>query len=490
MQPFTYPIYSEELETGFTVPYRFKEIFNNNAYAFSVAIDVKSPWTSGHSQRVAHYAFLTAEELNLEENFKSELKVAALLHDIGKIGVPDSILNKPAPLTNEEWTKMKKHPLIGAEIAGKTEQIDTVVSGIRQHHERIDGKGYPDGIAGDQISLVAKIISVADSFDAMTNDRPYRSGMSKEDTFGIMERDAGEQWDSEIVKVFIKALSNIEINSDINDGERKMEKEEQNLDWIPLAIESKPTVVTDTELEKRIYQSQKMETLGELVNGVAHDFKNILASIEGYTYLLKSQIDEVHPFYNSIKRIEEASQQASELTHQLLTFAHNEEIDINVVDLNNVIQKVSKLLKGELRLIDIETNLDENLCCVEGNFGQLKRVLLNLLINARDAMPDGGKITIETLNINLSEKDAQKLKLEAGDYVLMQISDTGLGMSPKVQKMIFEPFFSTKKDGTGMGLAIVKDIIRKHNGMIDVSSSLGEGSTFSVYLPALEGRIL
>ncbi|HIE28096.1 TPA: PAS domain S-box protein [Candidatus Poribacteria bacterium] len=245
------------------------------------------------------------------------------------------------------------------------------------------------------------------------------------------------------------------------------------------------------EFEEQLLQKQKLEAVGELAGGIAHDFNNILTGITGYASLMMMQMEESHPFYNAVKTIQDAGNRAAELTQQLLGFARGGKYLVQPVNLNDSVENVLQLTKETFdRAIDIETNLDENLSFTEGDSGQLEQVLLNLCLNARDAMPAGGKLTIETSNVTLDENYARiHLDIEAGKYVLVQVTDTGMGMSSEVKQRIFEPFFSTKEVGTGMGLAMVYGIVKNHNGVINVYSEIGKGSTFKIYLPALEKEI-
>ena len=245
------------------------------------------------------------------------------------------------------------------------------------------------------------------------------------------------------------------------------------------------------ELEEQLLQKQKLEAVGELAGGIAHDFNNILTGITGYTSLMMMQMNESHSFYNAVKTIQDAGNRAAELTQQLLGFARGGKYLVQPVNLNDNVKRVLQLTKKTFdRAIDIETNLDENLSFVEGDPGQLEQVLLNLCLNARDAMPAGGKLTIETSNVTLDEDYARRhLDIEAGEYVLVQVTDTGMGMSSEVKQRIFEPFFSTKEEGTGMGLSMVYGIVKNHDGAINVYSEAGKGSTFRIYLQALEEKV-
>lgn len=167
------------------------------------AIDAKDPYSSGHSKRVYYYTKNFCEELNISEKLKKEISFSALLHDIGKIGVPENILFKPNKLTSEEWGKIKNHPKDGAEIIKHITRFRTLVDGIRNHHERFDGKGYPDGLKGEKNPLAGRIICLADTFDALTTDRPYRKGFSTAQALSIMEENKGTQFDPHLLDIFL-----------------------------------------------------------------------------------------------------------------------------------------------------------------------------------------------------------------------------------------------------------------------------------------------
>ncbi len=175
--------------------------------AFANALDAKSPWTKGHSQRVTTYALMIAEKLHLSEEDTETLRIASLLHDVGKIGTGDVILDKPGPLTDEEQNLIKLHPLTAAEILGPIKQLQHVMPIIKYHHERMDGKGYPEGLSGDKIPFLAKILCLADSFDAMTETRPYMPGMSMGEALDMIKQKAGTQFDAAVVDAFLSAMN-------------------------------------------------------------------------------------------------------------------------------------------------------------------------------------------------------------------------------------------------------------------------------------------
>jgi HD-GYP domain-containing protein (c-di-GMP phosphodiesterase class II) len=180
-------------------------LFFQTAESLADAIEKRDPYTGGHTKRVTTYSISVGEQLNLDPDEMRRLKLAAILHDIGKIGVEDTILRKEDKLTEEEYDQMKKHTLMGAEIIGHIRQLHGIIPGLKYHHEKVDGKGYPEGLADGSIPLIAKIVAVADTFDAMTSDRPYRKALGKEEAFNELRRCVGTQFDRELVDSFIKA---------------------------------------------------------------------------------------------------------------------------------------------------------------------------------------------------------------------------------------------------------------------------------------------
>ncbi len=245
------------------------------------------------------------------------------------------------------------------------------------------------------------------------------------------------------------------------------------------------------QLEERFLQAQKMESIGLLAGGIAHDFNNILGGILGYASWLKTNINGDHPFFRPIDTIEKSANRAAELTAQLLAFARGGKYDIRPSSLNSVISESLKILAGTLdKSIVIETRLDDALPTVEIDVGQIQQVLMNLCVNARDAMPNGGRLTIQSSLAELSASDARiQPEAKSGWFAVLTVSDTGSGMGDEVKKRIFEPFFTTKEKGkgTGLGLAMVYGVVKNHGGFINVYSEAGQGSTFKIYLP-LSGK--
>jgi len=249
--------------------------------------------------------------------------------------------------------------------------------------------------------------------------------------------------------------------------------------------------ITDQKrLEDQLRQAQKMEAVGRLAGGVAHDFNNLLMVIQGHTSLLSERLQEGSAERRSVDQIHKSSERAAALTRQLLAFSRMQVMQPRVLDLNTVVADTGKMLRRVIgEHIELILRYDSGLGRVKADPGQIEQVLLNLVVNARDAMPSGGKVVIETCNLSLDEAAAQRISsLKPGSYVVLSVSDTGVGMDPETQSHIFEPFFTTKEQGkgTGLGLATVYGIVQQSGGHITVYSQPGQGATFRLYFPRVE----
>jgi len=252
--------------------------------------------------------------------------------------------------------------------------------------------------------------------------------------------------------------------------------------------------ITDQRLlEEQYRQAQKLESVGRLAGGVAHDFNNLLTVINGYCEMLLDLVDEGDPRRSAVEQIFRAGERAASLTRGLLAFSRKQVIQTKPLNLNGLLpgieQIVSRLVKEG---IEIVTRPDPQLGQVMADEGQMHQVLLNLVVNASDAMPQGGRLTIETRNVEVDASFAAKLpEARPGAYVLLSVSDTGIGMDEEVRNQIFEPFFTTKPKGvgTGLGLSMAYGIVRQEQGWFWVTSEPGKGSTFEVYLPRIHGVV-
>lgn len=245
-------------------------------------------------------------------------------------------------------------------------------------------------------------------------------------------------------------------------------------------------------LQQQLYQSQKMEAVGRLAGGVAHDFNNLLGIILGYGEMILSRLHPMDPLWESAKEIVDAGKRATTLTRQLLAFSRKQSLQPVIIDLNSIIRDLDKMLRRLIgEDIELELVLSDDLKPVLVDPGQMEQVIMNLSINARDAMPEGGKLIIKTENVELDQPGARRHSLMMpGPYVLLSITDTGCGMDEDVLAQIFEPFFTTKEKGkgTGLGLSTVYGIIKQSGGEICVDSTPGKGTSFYIYLPQKVGE--
>jgi two-component system, cell cycle sensor histidine kinase and response regulator CckA len=243
--------------------------------------------------------------------------------------------------------------------------------------------------------------------------------------------------------------------------------------------------------QEQLRQAQKMEAVGRLAGGVAHDFNNLLSAILSYSEMVIADLPDDHPSRDDVEQIRQAGERAAELTQQLLAFSRRQLLQLRLLNLNTVVASVDRMLRRVIgEDIELRTVLAPALGHARGDAGQLEQMLMNLAVNARDAMPSGGTLTITTANANVGEAGAARWpELQPGSYVTLSVADTGVGMTPEVRERIFEPFFTTKGPGhgTGLGLSTVYGIVAQSGGHVFVTSEPGRGSTFTVYLPVQPG---
>ncbi len=248
------------------------------------------------------------------------------------------------------------------------------------------------------------------------------------------------------------------------------------------------------QLETKLLEVQKLNSIGQLAGGVAHDFNNILTAIIGYAELVAHRVPRGNPVGADVEQIQRAAERAARLTRQLLIFARRGVVEVTLINLNELTQQVSQLLRRLIgENIELAVNPGRELWPVMGDAGQFEQVLVNLAVNARDAMPHGGRLTIETSNVSVDEAyvRVRRIALPPGDYVRLTISDTGTGMNENTKAHLFEPFFTTKErgKGTGLGLATCHGIVKQSGGDIFCWSEPGLGTVFTIYLPRSEGEL-
>ena len=280
-----------------------------------------------------------------------------------------------------------------------------------------------------------------------------------------------------------------------NDERFDMSVWPKRLDYMgkPALLAFVANVTSENLLKAQLLQAQKMEAIGTLSGGIAHDFNNLLTVVMGFSELLLAEKDQKHPEYADLQRIFHAAKNGADLVRRLLMFSRKSEPKPVPMNLNKQIVEVEKLLRRTIpKMIDVKLELSADLPKINADPSQVELVIMNLAVNARDAMPDKGKLTLRTDIVTLDEEYC-RLHVEAnpGEYVLLEVSDTGHGMDKKTVGRIFEPFFTTKEigKGTGLGLAMVHGIVKQHNGYITVYSEVGKGTTFGVYLPAIDGEV-
>ncbi len=257
------------------------------------------------------------------------------------------------------------------------------------------------------------------------------------------------------------------------------------------ALERKRAEEEKKEMQTRLLRAQKMEAVGTLAGGIAHNFNNILAVLQGNAQLISMDLDPTNPHYELAQEIEKQTKLGASLTRQLLGFAQGDVYEVRPINLNDLVKGTSTTFGRTKKEITIHLKLQEDLPFVESDIGQIEQVLMNLYVNAGHAMPSGGNLYLETRTIGHEGVQDTPFRMKPGNYVLLSVTDTGVGMDKETQERIFEPFFTTRKmgRGTGLGLATVYGIIKAHGGYIEVGSEKGRGTTFKLYLPASEKEV-
>ena len=244
-------------------------------------------------------------------------------------------------------------------------------------------------------------------------------------------------------------------------------------------------------LEAQLQYAQRIEALGTLAGGIAHNFNNLLMGILGNTALLLLETESESPNHEKLKKIEKLVDSGSLLTKQLLGYAREGRYEIEPIDMNHVVKETSDTFAMTKKGIKVHQALDDKIYVIKADQGQIEQVLWNLYVNAADAMPTGGELFLRTRNVTDAQITGKPYKVKPGDYVLLTVRDNGVGMDKKTMERIFEPFFTTKglSKGTGLGLASVYGMVKSHGGYIDVDSKKGKGTTFNIYLPASQEEV-
>ena len=333
---------------------------------------------------------------------------------------------------------------------------------LNEAYARVYGYASPEELTGQPWRLLYAEEELA-RFDAEIMPRLWREGQWRGEAVG--RRRDGSTFPQEVSLTAIRGGGLVSVVRDVSQRKR---------------------------LEEQLRQSQKMEAIGRLAGGVAHDFNNLLTAIAGYASFVRDALAADNPAQEDIAQVLKAAERAANLTRQLLAFSRRQIIAPQIINVNDVILNLHKMLRRLISEdIDLVTLAAPDLGAVKADPGQIEQVLINLVVNAGDAMPEGGRLTIETSNVTLDEEYARRhVDVVPGDYVMLAVSDTGCGMTDEVKARIFEPFFTTKEPGkgTGLGLATCYGIVKQSGGHIWFYSEAGKGTTFKIYLPRVEAR--
>jgi PAS domain S-box-containing protein len=395
---------------------------------------------------------------------KGNNQIVGVVRDITELKRADEALRE----SEESYRTAIEHCNDGVAIA--RESINLFVN---QKYVEMFGYDRPEEMVGKRASIIAHPDEIKRMEDMMVRRQRGESIPSRYELKGI--RKDGETFDIEISAtqtIYRGESVSLAFVRDITEP-KHMEKERERL-------------------QEQVRQSQKLEAIGLLAGGVAHDFNNLLTVIKGYTDLAMEDLSPDDPRRQDLEQVKKAGQQATSLTSQLLAFGRKQILQPETLNLNEMVAEMSTMLRRLIgEDIDLVAIARPDLELIHADPGQVQQIIMNLAVNARDAMPQGGKLTIETANVDLDEAYVRgHPPVEKGPYVMLAISDNGIGMDSATQARIFEPFFTTKGQGkgTGLGLSTVYGIVKQSNGFIWVYSEPGKGTTFKIYFPRVEGK--
>ncbi len=420
-----------------------------------------------------------------------------------RLGVSDNLVLLKKPFDNVEVLQiahaLTKKWLVTQQADWQLNQLEEMVA---QRNAALESATAEIAISEERLSKAFRNSPIPQAIQALPSQRFVDvndaflalTGFTREEITGRSPLDLGLCLDYETR--FLQSVSEGKIVRDVETqiGGRNRELRSALVSLEPLNVGGAPHIllmaqdISDrVQLESQLRQAQKMEAVGQLAAGVAHDFNNLLTIIQGHASLHREATGASEDVRNSLAQIAAAAERAADLTRKLLTFSRRNMVRPRVIDLNDSIRNLTSMLQRVLgEKVTLQTNLAEGVRPIFADLTSIEQVLMNLSLNSRDAMPDGGMITVSTSGFLLSEEaSARHTDAKPGEFACLSVSDNGTGMNEETRRRIFEPFFTTKamNQGTGMGLATVYGIVKQHAGWIDVDSSVGKGTTFRICLP-------
>jgi PAS domain S-box-containing protein len=416
-----------------------------------------------------------------DERIAVEVMKAGAINYIVKSESVMAEMPQIAELSLREWHNIKEREKAEEALCEREKQYQTLVEnlnvGVYRNSPGLQGRFIHANSAMAKIFCYDSVddflnILVVDTYQNPEDRRLFveeliRKGSVRDKVLALRKKDGTPIWGS------VSAILQYDEKGDIK--------------WVDGIIED---ITEQIKLEEQLRQSQKMEAVGTLAGGIAHDFNNLLTPILGYSGMLLAGFSSSDPRWPQLQEIIHAAERAKYLTHRLLAFSRKQMLELKVVDLGNIVRQFQAILQRTLREnINIEFRISPSAGLVHADMGQIEQVLINLAVNAQDAMPEGGMLIIETANLNLDESYSDKHpEIAPGPYVMLSVSDTGTGMDKQRMEHIFEPFYTTKEigKGTGLGLSTVYGIVRQHAGSIHVYSEINHGTVFKIFLPRLK----